>query len=497
MRQRSSKRAFGAQGDDDLVGRRRLGLRGDGRHLARAGPGAREHRADDVGVDELRGAGEEEHLLVRELQGEPAVERELVAGLVEDAPRGERHVRERGLDLFEGVDAAEEVETGEGSRPSRAKAAAAAVASLRHAPSFARRSDEVLGCTRMAPPPALPATRRALPIARAPEPAVERPDPRTVRISLTDRCDSACVYCRPSRSDGYFERAAGRRRVAGDGARAGAGGRAARAHHRRRAAAAPAGRSRWCASSPPARRRRPRADDERHAPREARRAAPRRRASSASRSRSTRSSPERFWRITRGGQSRPGARGHRGGRAAVRFDELKINTVVLRGENDDELRGLDLVGLGARHRPPLHRGDARRRGREPPARFARRRRRDARASRPPARRGRRRRASPTAARRGTSSPAKNPRLKVGFITGTTDTYCQSCDRLRVGSDGTVRPCLATNDGVAAMRPGRRRATSEASPKRSPKPGAIKPDGRVWKGCTEETAADVSMRAIGG
>src|SRR5580704_10104031 len=29
--------------------------------------------------------------------------------------------------------------------------------------------------------------------------------PRTVRISLTDRCDLACVYCRPSRSDGYLE----------------------------------------------------------------------------------------------------------------------------------------------------------------------------------------------------------------------------------------------------------------------------------------------------
>ena len=27
--------------------------------------------------------------------------------------------------------------------------------------------------------------------------------------------------------------------------------------------------------------------------------------------------------------------------------------------------------------------------------------------------------------------------------------------------------------------------------------ALKPDGRTWKGCTEDTAADVSMRAIGG
>src|SRR6202171_3072465 len=45
------------------------------------------------------------------------------------------------------------------------------------------------------------APRRTLPLAtQAP-----RPEPRTVRISLTDRCDLACVYCRPSRSDGYLE----------------------------------------------------------------------------------------------------------------------------------------------------------------------------------------------------------------------------------------------------------------------------------------------------
>jgi cyclic pyranopterin phosphate synthase len=27
--------------------------------------------------------------------------------------------------------------------------------------------------------------------------------------------------------------------------------------------------------------------------------------------------------------------------------------------------------------------------------------------------------------------------------------------------------------------------------------ALKPDGATWKGCTEESAANVSMRAIGG
>src|SRR5579863_4204079 len=48
--------------------------------------------------------------------------------------------------------------------------------------------------------PELTPRRRALPLAPS------RLAPRTVRISLTDRCDLACVYCRPSRNDGYFER---------------------------------------------------------------------------------------------------------------------------------------------------------------------------------------------------------------------------------------------------------------------------------------------------
>src|SRR5580704_16288972 len=33
-----------------------------------------------------------------------------------------------------------------------------------------------------------------------------RVPPTSARISLTDRCDLACVYCRPSRSDGYLEK---------------------------------------------------------------------------------------------------------------------------------------------------------------------------------------------------------------------------------------------------------------------------------------------------
>ncbi len=88
------------------------------------------------------------------------------------------------------------------------------------------------------------------------------------------------------------------------------------------------------------------------------------------------------------------------------------------------------------------------------------------------------------------------RRRVGFITGTTDTYCAGCDRLRVASDGVLRPCLATNDGVAAMSEamagdtdGVLRALGRA--------WSLKPDGGTWKGCTEPTAAEVSIRSIGG
>ena len=40
--------------------------------------------------------------------------------------------------------------------------------------------------------------RRSLDMYRA-------PPPRSARVSFTDRCDLACVYCRPSRNDGYLE----------------------------------------------------------------------------------------------------------------------------------------------------------------------------------------------------------------------------------------------------------------------------------------------------
>jgi cyclic pyranopterin phosphate synthase len=87
-------------------------------------------------------------------------------------------------------------------------------------------------------------------------------------------------------------------------------------------------------------------------------------------------------------------------------------------------------------------------------------------------------------------------LRVGFISGTSDTYCKGCDRLRVASDGTLRPCLATEDGVsaeAAARSGDPNAVVDAVARA----WTMKPDGDVFKGCTEDSASRVSIRSIGG
>ncbi|MFO0658657.1 MAG: radical SAM protein [Polyangiaceae bacterium] len=47
-----------------------------------------------------------------------------------------------------------------------------------------------------------PRVAHARAVASVPTP--EWSGPKTVRISLTDRCDLACVYCRPDRNDGYL-----------------------------------------------------------------------------------------------------------------------------------------------------------------------------------------------------------------------------------------------------------------------------------------------------
>jgi len=335
--------------------------------------------------------------------------------------------------------------------------------------------------------PAL-APRRSLPLART----APRIEPRTVRLSLTDRCDLACVYCRPSRSDGYFEK-----RLDDDGWKTMV----------RALVEAGVRRVRFTGGEPLLH---PRVTElvayvaslgvedlalTTNATLLEKLARPLRDAGLRRLTVSVDSLiPERFWRITRGGRLDKVLAGIEAARA-VGFDEMKTNTVVLRGDNDDELpdivewawaRGIVprfievmRVGEGANLPPEKLVGHDEMRARLVHLL-----------------------ADDAGVRESDRGPAKyvharrDPALRAGFITGTTDTYCATCDRLRVASDGTLRPCLATNDGVGAMRlaetgdvDGLVGAIADA--------WALKPDGRVWKGCTEETAADVSMRAIGG
>jgi len=318
------------------------------------------------------------------------------------------------------------------------------------------------------------------------------PPPRSVRISLTDRCDLACVYCRPSRADGYLEERlderewetmmeglarAGVRRVRVTGGEPLLHPRVVQMVAR----LASLGFEDLALTT--------------NATRLDRLAVPLRAAGLMRLTVSLDSLVhDRFERITRGGDLDKVLAGVNAALAAG-FSEMKLNCVVLRGQNDDELEsitewawargitprfielmpiaeGAKIVGThlvtAAEMREHL------RRLIEPDAAQAD-------ADRGPAKYVRAR---------------HDYRLRVGFITGTSETFCDACDRLRVAADGMLRPCLATDVGVKAKTQAQAgdaagivAAIADA--------WEMKPDGKVWKGCTEETASRVSMRAIGG
>src|SRR5579859_4281860 len=283
------------------------------------------------------------------------------------------------------------------------------------------------------------AVPRHLPLATGTHPApvatAGRIQPRTVRVSVTDRCDMACVYCRPSRSDGYLEK-----RLDDDAWRAMV----------RALVEAGVRRVRITGGEPLLH---PRVTElvafvaslgvedlalTTNATLLEKLARPLRDAGLRRVTVSVDSLvPERFWRITRGGRLDRVLAGIEAARAAG-FDELKTNTVVLRHENDDELPGIVewawargivprfievmRVGEGAHLPPEKLVGHA-----EMRASLAHL------------------LADDAGARDPDRGPAKyvharrDPGLRAGFITGTTDTYCETCDRLRVASDGTLRP----------------------------------------------------------
>ena len=332
---------------------------------------------------------------------------------------------------------------------------------------------------------------RFLPILERPrlDPA---PAPRSVRVSLTDRCDLACVYCRPHRNDGRLSDRLDRKALetlleglvsAGVRRIRFTGGEPLLSPHLVDAVATAArlGAEDIALTTNGTQLRAL--------------AEPLRRAGLQRLTLSLDSlDAERFARMTRGGQLSRVLDGLAAARAQG-FDELKLNAVVLRGENDDELERLTLFawkhGLVPRFIEVMPIAEGARIAEERLVSALEMQERLAtllETARPVADPNR--------------GPAKylrsrfDPALRVGFITGTTDTFCDGCDRLRVSANGTLRPCLATDRGVSAA------AAASAGDAGSiaevvHEAWRMKPDGRVWRGCTEDSARSVSMRAIGG
>jgi cyclic pyranopterin phosphate synthase len=338
--------------------------------------------------------------------------------------------------------------------------------------------------------------RRVLPVVgslRAPPRRLEAgPPPRSVRVSVTDRCDFACTYCRPSRSDGYAEkrlmtpawktmfealRRAGVERVRLTGGEplihpeiVSIVGHLSSLGFEDLALTTNASQL-------------------------TRLARPLREAGLGRINVSIDTlDPERFRAVTRGGELGPVLSGIDAAIAAG-FQPIKLNTVVLRGVNDDELESILVWAWERRLVPrfleimPIAEG-----AKLAPQHLV------------TAAEMRQRLAEHLLAEEAVGEaglgPAKyvrsrrDPGLRVGFITGTSDTFCAACDRLRVSSTGVLRPCLATDDGVDAAAAARA-GDAEGIIEKIGEAWSMKPDGTIWKGCTEETAASVSMRAIGG
>jgi cyclic pyranopterin phosphate synthase len=315
--------------------------------------------------------------------------------------------------------------------------------------------------------------------------------PRSVRLSLTDRCDLACVYCRPHRHDGYLEK-----RLDLPAWIAMVEGLVRAGVRRVRLTGGEPLLHRDVVDVVRALARLPIEDlaITTNATRLAQLARPLKEAGLTRINVSLDTlDPARFARMTRGGRLDEVLAGVDAALAAG-FAPIKLNAVVVRGENDGELeslvrwswergivpRFLEImsIGEGAKMQDALVPWTEMR------ASLAHL------------------LADETAAREPDRGPAKylrarhDPEKRVGFISGTSDTYCKGCDRLRVASDGTLRPCLATEDGVsaeAAARAGDPGAVANAVERA----WSMKPDGDVFKGCTEESASHVSIRAIGG
>jgi cyclic pyranopterin phosphate synthase len=202
---------------------------------------------------------------------------------------------------------------------------------------------------------------------------------------------------------------------------------------------------------------------------------------------------ERFVQITGGGRLEDVLRGIEAALDAG-FSEIKLNTVVMRGLNDDELgnivdyawarrltpRFIELMGVGqarallARHAMTSSQVRVRlgnRLGQHRPV---------AEPCRGPAR----------------YVTSRDGARRVGFVSAVSECFCGECDRLRVSSDGALRACLALPSAVALGDALRNEGAFDAVGRALERVWKLKP-GPAWQGCRECTAAFVSMAASGG
>lgn len=201
----------------------------------------------------------------------------------------------------------------------------------------------------------------------------------------------------------------------------------------------------------------------------------------------------RFFAMTRGGQL---DRVLRGIDAALEagFAEIKLNMVVVRGQNDDEIASMvDFAwarGITPRLLEVMAIGEgATLSDRIVTVREMRERLAERLEPAPPSR-------DPDRGPAAYVFKKGDPHARVGFISGMSDTFCEGCDRLRVSSDGMARPCLAKAEGVSIAshaRQGREDSVGDGIDRAWDQ----KPDGSSFRGCTEPSARKVSIRAIGG
>jgi cyclic pyranopterin phosphate synthase len=311
--------------------------------------------------------------------------------------------------------------------------------------------------------------------------------PRAARLSITDRCDLACVYCRPHRHDGLVRErldrqawrsiAKGLRRAGIERVRITGGEPLVHADVVGIVSdLASAGFSDLAMTT--------------NGTQLARLARPLREAGLMRLNVSLDSlDARRFFRLTRGGSLAQVLRGIEASLAAG-FRDIKSNTVVLAGENDDELEAIvgfchgigivprflelmpmgegaafraltvaemkaalrDLLAVEDEAQPEPDRG---------PARYLRRR----------------------------GAPAQ----RVGFVSGTSAPFCAGCDRLRVTSDGSIRACLAVPEGVSLGKAAGAERVADAIERA----WTGKPDGETFRGAAEPPARRVAMRYVGG